>query len=153
MIIALTALGVRFDYDATKDTIIVFGTNGKFIYPENGTLNCKLAGTTSRFLVSLSVLFDFDITIIGEGKLLERPIDDLINIINDLGIETKYLGKTGSLPVFISGNKKIQSAEIDIDGSKSSQFLTGMLMMASFCNIKKINVINNLVSKSYIDVT
>lgn len=152
MINILSKLGIKIEHNITENMLIVYGRGGKFSKPEYGILNCGIAGTTARFTVGLSTLFDFDITITGEGKMLERPIFDLINTIKQIGIEYEYLDKKDYLPVKIFREKNIKISEINIDCSKSSQFLSSLLMITPLIGLKKIEV-SNLVSKSYIDIT
>ena len=65
--------------------------NGKFVAPKDGIINCGLGGTTTRFMLGLSALFDFDITITAEGKMLERPIDELFDFLKNTGKEIVFL--------------------------------------------------------------
>ena len=58
LISALTKLGVKIDINEQKGEIKIIGTNGKFCCPENGEINCGLGGTTTRFLIGLSLTID-----------------------------------------------------------------------------------------------
>ena len=153
LISALTKLGVKIDINEQKGEIKVIGTNGKFNVPENGEINCGLGGTTTRFLIGLSLLFDFEIKITAIGKMLERPVNNLLDVISKLGKSVKYLQKPDCLPVEISKiNNQTNITEIEIDCSKSSQFLSAVLLVASQIGLKKI-VAKKLVSRPYIDIT
>ena len=64
MLEVLKKLGVKIElkqYKNGENKIIIFGTNGKFTQPKDKTINCGLGGTTTRFLLGLLALFDFDI--------------------------------------------------------------------------------------------
>ena len=152
MIDVLRSIGVKIDIDLDKKEIIVHGNGGKFIRPKNGIINTGIAGTVTRFILGLSVLFDFDCEIVAEGKMLNRPIKDLVDAISDIGVKVKYLLQDGLLPVKILQKKEIKNHEIFIKSSKSSQFLTSLLMISSMIGINSIKV-ENLVSESYIDIT
>ena len=151
MIESLEKLGVKFEKSDKK--LVVYGNGGKFQVNENIELFCGLAGTTSRFLTGLLALIKDDIIITGEGKILERPIGDLVDGLQQIGANIKYLGKKGSLPLKGNG-KNISGNEISINGSVSSQYFTAFMMVAPLLKDGlKINVIREQVSKSYIDIT
>ena len=151
MMESLEKLGIKFKKQ-DKD-LIVFGNGGHFDVEENMKLFCGIAGTTSRFLTAFLALIDRNIVITGEGKLLERPIAELVDSLRQIGADIEYLGLNGSLP--IKGNcKNISNSEISISGNISSQYLSALLMVAPILkNGLTVNVIGEQVSKSYIDMT
>lgn len=151
MMESLEKLGVCFE--KYEDKIVVQGCGGKFGKIKSTELFCGLAGTTSRFLTGLASLVGKEIIVNGSGKLLERPISDLVCGLRQIGVKIDYLGKKGSLPLKIDG-KKISGGKISIKGNVSSQFLTSILMIAPLLqNDLKIDIIGLQVSKSYIDIT
>jgi 3-phosphoshikimate 1-carboxyvinyltransferase len=90
------------------------------------------------------------ITVRGEGSLLSRPMDFFDEIFPQLGI--RVVSNKGKLPLEIQG--PLQPRTIEIDGSLSSQFLTGLLMAYSAAGAKDVAInVNNLKSKPYIDLT
>lgn len=155
MIQSLKALGVEIIL--TKDnnseiTLLINGNNGKFLKPKNGIINCGIGGTTSRFLLGLSALFDFDIKITAEWKMLERPISEILIFLQKIGKTFDFLSVKNHFPVMIYHHKNIDIKKIEIDGSISSQFLSSILMVSKQLDIKKI-IVKNLVSKSYVNIT
>lgn len=151
MMESLEKLGVKFEKN-DKD-LTVYGTGGKFNTTDNMELFCGIAGTTSRFLTGLSVLFRNDVIINGEGKILERPIGELVDGLKQIGVEIEYLGKKGSLPLKVNG-KNVNGNEISISGKISSQYFTALIMVAPLLeNGLKIKVLDEQISKSYIDIT
>ena len=155
LIRCLKEIGIKIEVNDDKNntkTIKVFGNNGDFIKPVNGIINCGLGGTTTRFLLGLSLLFDFDIVLTATGKMLERPINSLIDAIKILGKNVEYLKKDNCLPVRISGKINKNIDKIEIDCSKSSQFLSAILLISNKISLKQI-VAKNIVSKTYINIT
>lgn len=151
MMESLEKLGVVFEKN-NKD-LVVYGKGGKFDTKENLELFCGIAGTTSRFLTGLLPLMKNNIIINGEGKILERPIGELVEGLRQLGVEIEYLGKEGSIPLRGNG-KNIMGNEINIDGGISSQYFTALMMVAPLLkNGLTINVLGEQISKSYIDIT
>ena len=155
LIRCLKEIGIKIEVNDDKNntkTIKVFGKNGVFIPPNNTIINCGLGGTTTRFLLGLSLLFDFDIVLTATGKMLERPINSLIDAIKILGKNVEYLKKDNCLPVKISGKIDKNIDKIEIDCSKSSQFLSAILLIGNKIGLKQI-IAKNIVSKTYINIT
>lgn len=151
MIESLKKLGVRFEKNGKS--LVVYGNGGRFHLKNNIELFCGIAGTTSRFLTGLLTLIDTDIIINGCGKILERPIGELVEGLKQIGVNIEYLGKEGSLPIRGNG-KNINNNVVSMDGGVSSQYFTALMMVAPLLKDGlKINVINEQVSKSYIDIT
>lgn len=106
------------------------------------------AGTAVRFLLpflKVGAIID------GDNNMKKRPHHDLLKALADLGIKTK--SNHGKLPVKIL-SRNIQKKEIIIDASKSSQYLSSLLMLApTLSHGLIINVKSKIVSKPYIDLT
>ncbi|MDI3319642.1 3-phosphoshikimate 1-carboxyvinyltransferase [Pinibacter soli] len=117
---------------------------------ENERINCGESGLGIRMFAPIISMNKVPITINGEGSLLKRPMDFFDEVLPDLGIQVK--SNDGKLPLVVKG--PLQTKEITIDGSLSSQFLTGLLFAyaASVTEPTTINV-TNLKSKPYIDLT
>jgi 3-phosphoshikimate 1-carboxyvinyltransferase len=98
-------------------------------------------------IISLS---DREITINGEGSLLKRPMDFFDEVLPQLGVAIN--SNDGKLPLKVKG--PLQPADIEIDGSLSSQFLTGLLMAYSAAGASDVSIrANDLKSRPYIDLT
>lgn len=113
-------------------------------------INCGESGLSIRMFTPLAALNSNEITINGEGSLLTRPMDFFDEILPQLGVSVK--SKEGKLPLVIQG--PLQPANIEVDGSLSSQFLTGLLMVYAAANATDVSIkVNDLKSKPYIDLT
>ncbi|MFI5128702.1 MAG: 3-phosphoshikimate 1-carboxyvinyltransferase [Chitinophagales bacterium] len=88
------------------------------------TINCGESGLSIRMFTPLVALSKKEITINGSGSLLTRPMDFFDEILPKLGVKIK--SNNGKLPIIIQG--PLQPKNIEVDGSLSSQFLTGLLM-------------------------
>ena len=98
----------------------------------------------------IAALSNKEITINGSGSLISRPMDFFDEIFPQLGINIQ--SDKGKLPLKIKG--PLQPKDITIDGSLSSQFLTGLLMAYGKAATKRVTItVNNLKSKPYIDLT
>ncbi|MBS1511453.1 MAG: 3-phosphoshikimate 1-carboxyvinyltransferase [Bacteroidetes bacterium] len=125
-------------------------TSSGNITPVNGTINCGESGLSIRMFTPIAALSDQSITINGTGSLLTRPMDFFDAILPKLGIEVQ--SNIGLLPLHIKG--PLQPQPITIDGSLSSQFLTGLLMAFAKAAKEQVPItVIDLKSKPYIDLT
>ena len=129
-----------------KDAIIVnplVKTNAK------PTLDCGESGSTLRFILPLVCALGVDCKICVQGRLSQRPLSPLYELLQQNGVD---LTEQGDYPMFVSG--KLKSREFCIDGSVSSQFITGLLMaLAVDGNGGCVEVSGVFESKPYVDIT
>ena len=112
------------------------------------------AGTVMRFLPPLAALAQGEIAFDGDSRSYERPIGPVIKALEELGIEIDHQGRY-SLPMVIKGTGVIPGGKLTIDASKSSQFLSALLLIGPSMK-KGIIVTHNgsaLPSMPHIDMT
>lgn len=120
------------------------------IAPIADSINCGESGLSIRMFTPIAALAGRKIHIDGSGSLKTRPMNFFENIFPSLGISFK--SNNGKLPLEVSG--PLQPVSIEIDGSLSSQFLTGMLMAYSYAGAAGVSIrVKNLASRPYIDMT
>ncbi len=135
---ALRALGIAIDWDQQTHRCTILGNNGNFPAPQ-ATVWCQDAGTATRFLLAAcanaSGHFHFD----GSTRMRERPLAPLIEILKQQGTTFQPENAT-NMPLQLMGANGLQGGEIFISSQLSSQFLSGLLMVAPFakkaCTIK-----------------
>ena len=131
---------------------IVSGTGGNIQCPRN-EISIGLAGTTMRFLTTFAALSPGTTQLTGEKRMLERPISDLLKALNQIGVNARSLKNNGCPPLEIPGGG-IPGGEVSLAGNNSSQYLTSILLSAPyFQNETTINIIGELTSKPYADIT
>ncbi|MEO6638188.1 MAG: 3-phosphoshikimate 1-carboxyvinyltransferase [Ginsengibacter sp.] len=144
-------LGARLDYK--RNQIIV--TSSKKIFTstdknKHTTLSCGESGLSLRMFVPLAALYNYEITFTGVGSILRRPIDFFDKVLPQLGVSVH--SNDGLLPITLKG--PLKPTNITIDGSLSSQFLTGLLIAYSKACTAPVSIkVNSLASKPYIDLT
>lgn len=121
----------------------------KGVAPFYDEINCGESGLGIRMFTPITALADRNITISGHGSLVTRPMDFFEQVLPQLGVSVKSNG--GKLPLEIKG--PLQAKDITIDGSLSSQFLTGLLMAFGSVAEKATITVDNLKSKPYIALT
>ena len=133
------------EVDENKVTI-----TSKGIQPINDEMNCGESGLGIRMFAPIAALSNKPIIIKGTGSLLTRPMNFFDEIFPKLEIAIE--SNNGKLPIKIKG--PLQPKNITIDGSLSSQFLTGLLMAFGKAATEPVTIsVTNLKSKPYIDLT
>ncbi len=117
-------------------------------------LDVEDSGASLRFLISyFSIQVGKTVIIDGNERIRKRPILELVNALLDIGADIKFLKRYGYAPVQIIG-KKLIGNEITIDLSKTSQYVSSLIMIApKLENGLSISLRNNHFSKSYILMT
>ena len=112
-------------------------------------LNCGESGLAIRMFSPIVALYPAEITLVGANSLKKRPMIMIEEALNQLGVKCK--SSAGFLPLTIQG--PIVGGRCEIDGSVSSQLLTGLLMALPLASKNSEIKVNNLKSKPYIDMT
>jgi 3-phosphoshikimate 1-carboxyvinyltransferase len=147
---ALQALGFDVQLNETNRQMTVTGLGGK-IPAKYADLFVGNAGTAARFLSAFLTLGRGQFTLDGDSRMRERPIRDLIEALNQLGVEVA--ATNGCPPVEISA-RGLSGGKANIAGNISSQFLSALLMVAPYASSPiEIEVTTELNSKPYVDMT
>jgi len=142
----ISRLGAKLEEQATD--LLRFNSEG--IHPVAPFIDCGESGLSIRMFTPLVALSDKEITIKGSGSLVTRPMDFFDEILPQLGVKVKTQG--GKLPLVIQG--PLKPATISVDGSLSSQFLTGLLLAYAAAGASNVSIhVNDLKSRPYIDLT
>ncbi len=124
----LRALGVAIDEEGS--TWRVEGAGGRLRAP-SAPLDVRMSGTTARFLTAAATLAPGPVAVDGAPRMRERPIADLTDALNRLGARAQALGRGGCPPVRLAGGG-LRGGEATIDASRSSQYVSGILMAAPY---------------------
>ncbi|MBO5813411.1 MAG: 3-phosphoshikimate 1-carboxyvinyltransferase [Alistipes sp.] len=117
--------------------------------PKNDILQVGESGLSTRLFTPIASLADHPIVINGTGTLLHRPMTMMIEPLRRLGVEVRDGG--GYLPIEVKG--PIRGGEIEVDGSLSSQFVTGLLLALPLAEEDTTLRVHGAVSTPYIDMT
>ena len=122
----------------------------KGVHPVDETIHCGESGLSIRMFTPLAAMSERETTVMGSGSLVTRPMDFFDDVLPLLHVKTK--SNHGKLPLQIQG--PLVPANIEIDGSLSSQFLTGLLMAYAASGANDVSIkVKDLKSKPYIDLT
>lgn len=135
------------DVKDLRDTIVI---ESKGVYPAEHDINCGESGLGIRMFTPIAALSDKRLLVSGVGSLVSRPMHFFDEIFPQLGIE--ITSNNGKLPLNIKG--PLKPSNITVDGSLSSQFLTGLLMAYAASHPVDVEIkVIDLKSKPYIDMT
>ena len=149
---SLRKLGVKIDADEKRATFDVHGNGGEI--PVSGAeLYIGNSGTTSRSLTAYVSLGHGKFVIDGDEPMRHgRPIADLLNALRQIGVSARPQFENGHLPVIIQADGLV-GGKTRLDVSKSSQFLTALLLIAPYAkNGMEIEVVGKR-EMPYIDIT
>jgi 3-phosphoshikimate 1-carboxyvinyltransferase len=117
-------------------------------------LDAGASGTAARFLAAVAAAVPGDWRLDGEPRLRERPIAELVAALVSAGASVRYDARDGFLPLAIAGGTLRGGGTVAVDASRSSQFLSALLL-AGAATEKGISVhpVSAVVSAPYVDAT
>ena len=117
--------------------------------PKNAVLNCCESGSTLRFMLPIVGALGVDALFRMEGRLPSRPLSPLWEEMERMGCR---LSRPDESTIRCEG--KLKAGIYSIDGSISSQFITGLLFALSLIDGESsLEITGKLESKPYIDMT
>lgn len=147
----MTSFGVTYEVLEKQNGRYKLVIQGKYpLDVQNKNIDCRESGSTIRFLIPIACVAGQEVTFLGKGKLVKRPLNEYYKIFEKQNI--KYKNQNGNLPLTIEG--KLKSDKFEIRGDISSQFISGLMFALPLLNgDSEIDIITNLESKGYVDLT
>ena len=132
---ALKSLGI--DIKAEGDRVQIRGCGGK-LPVSCGEVYVGSAGTAARFITALLAMSEGEFTLRSSEQMQRRPLGPLIAALEDMGAHFVFLNEQNCFPFKVKGTRKV-AEKVQIDVSKSSQYLSALLMCAP-CAGKPIEI-------------
>ena len=112
------------------------------------------AGTAMRFLTAYFAAYEGRETLLtGSNRMKERPIGLLVDALRTLGADITYTETEGYAPLLIKG-KKLTKNTVSLAANVSSQYISALMMIgASLEKGLEINLLGNITSVPYIEMT
>ena len=127
--------------------------NGEGEPAGSDTIDIGAAGTAMRFMTALLSVCPGTHTITGTERMRHRPIRLLVEALQKLGAEIRYVGEEGFPPLRISG-KVLKGGRICLAGNVSSQYVSALLMIGPVLQDGLIlELTGKVISRPYIDMT
>lgn len=125
MITALESLGAQIEWRGSDLLITPKPLVG------NVAINCGLAGTVMRFVPLLATLAQGTVSFDGDEGARKRPMHSTIESLEKLGISVTLESENSGLPFAVHGTGSVEVSEISLDASRSSQFVSALLLVAA----------------------
>lgn len=149
-IAALEQMGIRIE--AKTDGFLVHGRGG-YLDSCDSPIHLGNSGTSMRLLTAVAAIGKGTFTLTGSQRMGERPIQDLLDALGQLGVSVRSLNNNGCPPVEVTGGT-LSGDKVAIDCEKSSQYLSALLLIAPYTeNGIEITVTKGPVSRPYVDMT
>ena len=149
---ALRKLGVEIEADAAGCTFDVVGNGGK-IPVDHAELYIGNAGTAARPLVSYVAIGNGEFIIDGDAPMRRsRPISDLLDALKQLDVDVRSKFNNNFLPLIVRANG-LKGGKTRLDSSKSSQFLTSLMLVAPYAEKGIAIEVMGEMKTPYIDIT
>ncbi|WP_432773639.1 3-phosphoshikimate 1-carboxyvinyltransferase [Francisella salimarina] len=128
---ALKELGCQLEHNQESKTLVIQGCSGKFAN-SNVKIFCNESGTLTRFIIPmLAVQATGQYYVYAKQRMMDRPLADQLIPLEKLGMSALYHQKEHAMPLTIKA-KSLDGDNIEVDGAKSSQFASGLLMAAPY---------------------
>jgi len=156
MLDALQSLGIGLQTDHLAHTVEVVGCSGK-IPAASAELYIANSGTSVRFLTAMVALAHGRFRLHGTKRMHERPIQDLLDALTQVGVRAESELATGCPPVIVHADG-LKIRNTTIRGDVSSQFLSAILLAAPYAGDTRgepfvIDITGPLVSVPYVTMT
>lgn len=152
MVGVLHDLGLAVAVDPVGERITVAGCAGQ-VPPSDRQLDVRQSGTTARFALPLLALGRGSYRVTAHPQMQARPMDATLDALAELGAGIEAQGPTGHLPVTVTAGH-LRSGVVAIPGDASSQFLSGLLLIAPCLpDGLVVELTTPLVSRPYVDLT
>jgi 3-phosphoshikimate 1-carboxyvinyltransferase len=145
---ALSQLGVEIAADRDQLTVNIVGCSGRFPRAK-AAIDCRDAGTVARFLLAACANQVGEYRFDGSLRLRQRPLHHLVEVLRKQGAALS----ARALPLIIHNTDRLQGGGIFIPSNISSQFLSGLLMIAPYFQIDTMLETKKIVSEPYIEMT
>ncbi|MEJ2478307.1 MAG: 3-phosphoshikimate 1-carboxyvinyltransferase, partial [Desulfobacterales bacterium] len=137
----------------SKGVLTVHGTSG-LLGPCRLPIYLGNSGTSMRLLTGVAALGKGTYTLTGNARMQMRPIKDLLDALQQMGIKARSVKDNGCPPVEVTGTA-INAEQVDINCQNSSQYLSALLLMApgTLQGLEILVVGGQPVSRPYVDLT
>lgn len=125
----------------------------RVLYEKAAIYNTGEGGTTTRFFIAFAALRQYQCVINASGRMAERPVEPLVESLNQLGAQIIYLNDDKKLPIQLKGYR-LKGDIVELSSDKSSQFASALSLIAPYlANGLRIKLKSEMVSESYLQMT
>jgi 3-phosphoshikimate 1-carboxyvinyltransferase len=151
LLAALVRLGLEARIDGATGEALITGLRS-IIPNSNVELFVGNAGTVARFLPPALALGEGPYRVDGVPRMRERPVEDLVDAMRELGADVRYGEKEGRFPLIVEGGG-IRGGTAQVAGAMSSQFVSGLLMAAPYAEEPVVLEVRGRQEWPYVGIT
>ena len=152
MVECLRSLGFSITADAARAELVIVGAGGQ-VPASHAQIDVRLSGTTARFVTPLLALGHGTYVVEAQGRMRERPMDDLLRVLSELGAVVEHAEGRAVFPFTVHASG-LRGGEVEVAGDASSQFLSGLLLSGpAMRDGLGVRVTTPLVSEPYVQLT
>ena len=149
---ALAGLGFRVEPEWEQARCRIWGFGG-VIPKHGGEIFVGAAGTAMRFLSAFVSLGQGRFRLDGTPRMRERPIEDLLQGLRMLGVDARSEQGNQCPPVVVEA-KGLPGGLARVDGSRSSQYLSALLLVAPYARAPlRLEITGAFVSRPFVELT
>jgi 3-phosphoshikimate 1-carboxyvinyltransferase len=135
-----------------ENTLVIDGGKGTFA-PCVDPVYLGNSGTSVRLLTAVASLGQGSYTLTGSDRMGERPIQDLLDGLGQIGVNARSIKKNGCPPVTVVGGN-VAGGNVHLNCKISSQFLSALLLIAPYATAGiDVHIVEGPVSRPYVDMT
>lgn len=123
--------------------------DGSLSFPKQAEFNCDESGLGLRLMTAICAVFNGEHTMTGRGSILNRTQSFFTEEFPKMGLNV--VSNNGHLPLTLNG--QLKPGVYTVDGSQSSQYISGLLMALPLLESESTLIVEDLKSKPYIDMT
>jgi 3-phosphoshikimate 1-carboxyvinyltransferase len=148
------AFGAEVQQEDEKKLGVVALKGKRELLPPENVLNAENSGTTMRIMTAISGLVKTGYVVLtGDESLRRRPMQPMLDALGQIGVEAYSTKGNGTPPLIVKGGG-IKGGVTMIDGSISSQFISGLLIAGIYSDSEiLLKIKGDLVSKPYVKAT
>lgn len=148
----LLKLGFQIEICEDRREVTIQGAGGK-IPAGSGAIDVRSAGTAARFLTVMLAFAEGDYELTASPQMCRRPMEPLLSLLEEAGVEISYQGERGHFPFHMSSHNLFME-EISVDTGVSSQFASALLMSGAILDKGlKVRLSGSRTEGSYIKLT
>lgn len=129
---------------------IAQGVSGRPEIPDN-VIDVANSGTTLYIALGMASLVDGVSVFTGDDQIRRRPAGPIIDALNALGAKVESTRGNGMAPIIVRG--PMTGGKVVLDGSKTSQYLTSLLVSCPLAKGNTTIEVHNLIEKPYVEMT
>ena len=151
---ALEEIGFSVKIDEEKKEVEIEGLGGCVPTGPERRIYVGSAGTAARFLTAMLALSGQCFLVESSEQMKGRPMEPLLQALEELGVTFEYLEKAYAFPFRICGRKENGKKEVDLNIDASSQFLSALLLSAVMCKEGlQIRLTGTRDARSYVQIS